>query len=520
MFQNLAYSEADFKTEARAILGEYNKNSAEPIRKLLEVQRDHSSRRTPTSTPRWGSSPTSRTCRTSTSTPRFLPALVPAAVHHPCRGRRHRPEQVLRWSRSTGEAGSPAAAPPWRSRKSRRRKGRLRARAVDERHAALRDGGVPVPLVRRHAQGFAGARPHRRALLRPHVRALQQAGRQRAEGGRAQRGRAGQRRRLAVHDLRAGEEPRRRGLRPGSNPGDDRQHPLRAGAGAARGGREVVQPLQLRTHARQHRADRVGGLGVRVLQTRLRYGQQLLPHARHADPRGSPGGEPPVLHRQRDDRDDALEGPAAGRHQERAGARVGQARAGLPRRGRGNAWGRDGLEARRGSGHRHPPGSAAIGAAAAEFQAALHRRLGQRSCRQGRPGRTDRGDGRGSRVARHDHRTDRGGPLPDGRIVQRARGQGDDDLHRRHPPRPLEPLHGHRPAAAARARVPRRGLHAAQGCAAERAGPGPAVEQRGGARQGAAADEHLPRHALWACRARHRRRHQGHHAGRGEAVRA
>jgi zinc protease len=40
MFQHLSYTEADFKTEARAILGEYNKNSADPIRKLLEVQRD------------------------------------------------------------------------------------------------------------------------------------------------------------------------------------------------------------------------------------------------------------------------------------------------------------------------------------------------------------------------------------------------------------------------------------------------------------------------------------------------
>ncbi len=40
-FQHLAYSEADFKTEARAILGEYNKNSANPVQKLFEVQRDH-----------------------------------------------------------------------------------------------------------------------------------------------------------------------------------------------------------------------------------------------------------------------------------------------------------------------------------------------------------------------------------------------------------------------------------------------------------------------------------------------
>jgi zinc protease len=40
MFQHLSFSEADFKTEARAILGEYNKNSADPLEKLFEVQRD------------------------------------------------------------------------------------------------------------------------------------------------------------------------------------------------------------------------------------------------------------------------------------------------------------------------------------------------------------------------------------------------------------------------------------------------------------------------------------------------
>ncbi len=39
-FQNLSYSEADFKTESRAVLGEYNKNSANPISKLFEVMRD------------------------------------------------------------------------------------------------------------------------------------------------------------------------------------------------------------------------------------------------------------------------------------------------------------------------------------------------------------------------------------------------------------------------------------------------------------------------------------------------
>jgi zinc protease len=39
-FEHLKYSEGDFKTEARAVLGEYNKNSANPVQKLIEVQRN------------------------------------------------------------------------------------------------------------------------------------------------------------------------------------------------------------------------------------------------------------------------------------------------------------------------------------------------------------------------------------------------------------------------------------------------------------------------------------------------
>ncbi|MGZ8293297.1 MAG: M16 family metallopeptidase [Telluria sp.] len=39
-FQNLSYQEGPFKTESRAVLGEYNKNSANPVSKLIEVQRD------------------------------------------------------------------------------------------------------------------------------------------------------------------------------------------------------------------------------------------------------------------------------------------------------------------------------------------------------------------------------------------------------------------------------------------------------------------------------------------------
>ncbi|MCL4812177.1 MAG: insulinase family protein [Vicinamibacteraceae bacterium] len=39
-FQHLSYPEAAFRTEARAVLGEYNKNSANPVSKLFEAQRD------------------------------------------------------------------------------------------------------------------------------------------------------------------------------------------------------------------------------------------------------------------------------------------------------------------------------------------------------------------------------------------------------------------------------------------------------------------------------------------------
>jgi zinc protease len=43
-FMNLRYSEADFRTEARAILGEYNKSAADPLVKLIEVQRENAYR--------------------------------------------------------------------------------------------------------------------------------------------------------------------------------------------------------------------------------------------------------------------------------------------------------------------------------------------------------------------------------------------------------------------------------------------------------------------------------------------
>ena len=39
-FQNLSYSEPDFRTEALAVLGEYNKNASNPVRQIFEAQRE------------------------------------------------------------------------------------------------------------------------------------------------------------------------------------------------------------------------------------------------------------------------------------------------------------------------------------------------------------------------------------------------------------------------------------------------------------------------------------------------
>jgi zinc protease len=47
VFQHLSFSEADFKTEARAVLGEYNRNAANPALRLNEVQSDEFFQRHP-----------------------------------------------------------------------------------------------------------------------------------------------------------------------------------------------------------------------------------------------------------------------------------------------------------------------------------------------------------------------------------------------------------------------------------------------------------------------------------------
>ncbi len=129
-------------------------------------------------------------------------------------------------------------------------------------------------------------------------------------------------------------------------------------------------------------------------------------------------------------------------------------------------------------------------------------------------------DDRRGRLEGPAHRRDQPRPLPDGRQLPRPGRQGDDHVHRRRStattakafldivlPQLLDP--GFR----------EEDFDRLKDAAEERPRRGPARQQRGGARQGAAPGEHLRRHALRPPRARHRRRHPGDHPRRREGLR-
>ena len=234
-----------------------------PIRKLLEVQREHvlpgphlQAHHDGLHQRHRGHAEPVRVLED------VLRALVPAGVHHGHRRRRRRrrsrclPLVEKYWGGWKPGGGAAVEIPQEPAPKGPR----LRARAVDQRHAAVGDGGLPVAGVRRDAQGLRGASTsHRRAVLRPHLRALQASWSwtSRRSTSWSSTCRATSTRRCSPIFARV------------KNPEDAvyvRDEILatfasaraRAGASAARGGREVEQPLRLRAHARQHRADRVG----------------------------------------------------------------------------------------------------------------------------------------------------------------------------------------------------------------------------------------------------------------------
>ena len=232
---------------------------------------------------------------------------------------------------------------------------------------------------------------------------------------------------------------------------------------AARRRREVGRPLRVPADARQHRDDRRQPRALRALPPLVRDAQRGLPDVHAGDAGRHPGRGAEVLRRRRPRPDDAVEGPAAGGDRDPARDRVAEAGGGRGRGGRRRGprrrSGRGRQRSRRGDEAPRP----ALEAASAQREAALQRRRGPRPRRQGGPRRSRRRDDRRRRLAGDDDRPDREGALPDGGELRRARRQGDDDLHRARPPRQLGPFRRHRPPAALRARLPRRGLQARSG---------------------------------------------------------
>ena len=253
----------------------------------------------------------------------------------------------------------------------------------------------PGPAFDENEQGLRGDGHARRALLRPDVRPLQEARRDRAEGRSAPGRRAGERRSVAVHGPRAREEraddavyvrdqilatvaaaPARRWCRPSGWRTRSRTTATRS---RARSTAPSASPRSLSRYASYKRsyqtvnnyyrtlesldAGRPAGRGAQVLHRR-----GLIVTTLSKDPLPAGIEKAPALRR-------APAAPAAAGEQ--------------PRR----------RPPRRGAGPPRDSASTAIvlqksPSAAAQRQAAVHRRLGARSGGQGRPGGADRGDDR------------------------------------------------------------------------------------------------------------------------------
>ena len=147
-FQNLVLPGAGVPDRGARGARRVQQERAEPVRKLIEVQREHAFTPTPTSTRRWASSRTSRTCRTSSSTrrpsstagtgPENTTIIVAGDVT---------PEQVIPLVEKHWGALEARQLHSARSRGAGAAGARLRARALDGADAALGDGRLPRPRV-------------------------------------------------------------------------------------------------------------------------------------------------------------------------------------------------------------------------------------------------------------------------------------------------------------------------------------------------------------------------------------
>ena len=249
---NLAYSEPDFRTEARAVLGEYNKSSSNPLTKLIEVQRD-----------------TAFTIHPYKHTTMGFLADIEAM-----------PEQFdysrtffARWYRPDYTTRSARRRPPARrgsapgrallgrlessrgpadrdSRRARASRSRGRPCSVAGPYPAAGVDCVSRPRVLRAAAGFGCARPAARPQFRPHVRSLSPAGGRGAGRGPAVRLQSRSGRPRAGQRLRPPQARRRRALRSRRAARHNRGSSKCGAVAGTGGGGKVSRPLRVRAHAR------------------------------------------------------------------------------------------------------------------------------------------------------------------------------------------------------------------------------------------------------------------------------
>ena len=332
-FQNLSYPPEAFKTEARAVLGEYNKNSANPLTKLIEVQRDHAF--------------TTHTYKHTTMgflkdiedmpnqfdysrqffdrwyRPEYATVIVAGDVD---------PDQVFPlvekyfgpWKRGSFQVEIPQEPEP---------QGPVYA------HVPWDTPTLPWVTVAFHGpafsetdKDFAGDGTAVRPVLRRHVGSLQAPRGAGAAGRPALPVRRRQRRtRRCVTVAARVKKVVRRPARPGRDPPDLPARPDRGGPRPAVGRRQGQHAERPAPHARQHGVDRRDAGPLRPLPALVRNPEQPLPRLRRADPAGSAGRGAPVLHRQPPGRDHAGQGRPPRR--DRRAAAAGDVRGG--RRGGG-----------------------------------------------------------------------------------------------------------------------------------------------------------------------------------------
>ena len=243
-FQNLDYPLEGFKTESRAVLGEYNKNSANPIQKLIEVQREnafkaHTYRHTTMGFLKDiedmpNQFEYSKTFFDRWYRPEYATVIVAGDV---------KADEVFplvekywgSWKTGSYKVDVPAEPPP---------AGPIVA------HVPWTAPTLPWVSVAFRTPAFSEDKPRvggaRRAVgprLRSHLGALQEPGGGGAEGGPAGCLLPAEPRPLPDDDLRARQEGRGHALRPRPDPEDARRGASRGAPGAAREGRQGQQPL-------------------------------------------------------------------------------------------------------------------------------------------------------------------------------------------------------------------------------------------------------------------------------------